>query len=183
MTALRLLAVAACAVVFTSCSSSVDMPKGNSKGYTSARLVKRAPDSPAITSSREKRVHNLIQGNIQAQFKARGMGYNAPHADLVVGYMVVYQDNAMTTSFDDYFGFGRGGREILDVAHKKGVIDGNRPDYFERAGLVVDVIDAKTNKLIFRNVSVGDIVNGASDAQRKKIIADAVSEALTPFFK
>lgn len=183
MTSLRLLAVAACAVVFTSCSSSVDMPKGDSKGYTSARLVKRAPDSRAITSSREKRVHSLIQSNIQAQFKARGMGYNAPHADLVVGYMVVYQDNAMTTSFDDYFGNGRDGGGILEVAHKKGVIDGNRPDYFERAGLVVDVIDAKTNKLVFRNVSVGDIVTGATDAQRKKIIANAVSEALTPFFK
>jgi hypothetical protein len=63
------------------------------------------------------------------------------------------------------------------------VIDGNRPDYFERAGLVVDVIDAKTNKLVFRNVSVGDIVNGATDAQRKQRTADAVNEALAPFFK
>ena len=183
MTALRLLAVAACAAVFTSCSSSIDMPKGNSRGYTSARLVKRAPNSPAITSSREKRVHNLIQGNIKAQFKARGMGYNAPNADLVVGYMVVYQDNAMTTSFDDYFGYGRDSHKILDVAHKKGVIDGNRPDYFERAGLIVDVVDTKTNKLVYRNVSVGDLVNGASDVERKDIIAAAVNEALVPFFK
>ncbi|MEO1857429.1 MAG: DUF4136 domain-containing protein [Rubritalea sp.] len=183
MNSLRLLAVAACVAVFSSCSSSVHMPKGSSRGYTSARTVKRAPNASAITSSREKSVHNLIQGNIKAQFKARGMGYNAPDADLVVGYMVVYQNNSMTTSFDDYFGYGRGGSEILDQAHKKGVIEGNRADYFERAGLIVDVIDAKTNKLIFRNVSVGDIVNGATDAQRKQAIANAVNEALVPFFK
>ncbi|MFC4991120.1 DUF4136 domain-containing protein [Rubritalea tangerina] len=183
MTALRLLAVAACAALFSSCSSSIDMPKGNSNGYTSARIVKRAPGSPAITNSREKRVHNLIQSNIRAQFKARGMGFDSPNADLVVGYMVVYQDNAMTTSFDDYFGYGRENDKILSEAHKKGVIEGNRPDYFERAGLIVDVIDTKTNKLIYRNVSVGDLVNGASDVQRKEVVAAAVNEALSPFFK
>lgn len=183
MTALRLLAVAACAAVFSSCSNGVDMPKGNSKGYTSARIVKRAPNSPAITSSREKKVHSLIQSNIKSQFKSRGLGFNTSNADLVVGYMVIYQDNAMTTSFDDYFGYGRGNSDILSLAHKKGVIQGDRPDYFERAGLVVDVIDAKTNKLVYRNVSVGDIVTGATDATRAKVVQNAVNEALAPFFK
>lgn len=183
MTALRLLAVAACAAVLSSCSSNVSMPKGNSKGYTSARIVKRAPDSPAITNSREKRVHNLIQSNIKSQFKARGLGFNAPDADLVVGYMVIYQDNSMTTSFDDYFGYGRGSNDILNLAHKKGVTEGDRPDYFERAGLVVDVVDTKTNKLVYRNVSVGDLVNGPSDVTRPSVVTAAVNEALAPFFK
>ncbi|MGJ8671915.1 DUF4136 domain-containing protein [Rubritalea sp.] len=182
MTALRLLAVATCAAVFTSCSSSVDMPKGTSKGYNSARLVKRGP-SEATQTSREKQVHGLIQNSIKQQFTSHGLSYNQPNAELVVGYMVIYQENAMTTSFDDYFGYGRDANEILGVAHERGVIKGDRPDYFERAGLVVDVIDAKTNKLVYRNVSVGDIVEGASSSQRSARVNAAVNEALAPFFK
>ncbi|MFC5051328.1 DUF4136 domain-containing protein [Rubritalea spongiae] len=182
MTALRLLAVAACAAVFTSCSSSVDMPKGNSKGYQSARLVKRAPNEVSQTAV-EKQVHGLIQNSLKQQFSSRGLAYNQPNADLVVAYMVIYQDNAMTTSYDDYFGYGRDANAILGLAHERGVIKGDRPDYFERAGLVVDVVDAKTNKLVFRNVAVGDIVKGASSSQRAARVNAAVNEALAPFFK
>ena len=183
MTTLRLLAVAACAAVLSSCSSGVDMPKGNSKGYTSARLVKLSKDSEPITAAREKKAHSLIQSAIKTQFTGKGLSYNQPNADLVVGYMVVYQDNSLTTSFDDYFGYGRDNDKILSKAHKKGVIDGNRPDYFERAGLVVDVIDAKTNKLVFRNVVKGDLVNGPSDVTRSSVVNRAVANALAPFFK
>ena len=92
MTALRICIVAACAALLASCSSSVDMPKGNSKGYSSARLVKRAPDAAPISDATERSVHNQIQSSIAAQFKARGMSYNSPDADLVVAYMVIYQE-------------------------------------------------------------------------------------------
>jgi hypothetical protein len=182
MTALRLLAVAACAAVFTSCSSSVDMPKGNSKGYSSARLVKKAPNG-ATQTSREKQTHSLIQNSIKQQFTSRGLSYNQPNADLIVGYMVIYQDNAMTTSYDDYFGYGRDANEILGVAHERGVTKGTRPDYFERAGLIIDVIDAKTNKLVYRNFYAGDVVKGGSSSQRAARVNTAVNTALSSFFK
>ena len=183
MTLLRLFAVVACAAVFSSCSSSVEMPKGNSKGYQSARLVKKAPGGSEVQSAREKKVHRLIQSNIQSQFTSRGLSYNTSDADLVVAYMVIYQDNAMTTSFDDYFGYGRDADKILSQAHKLGVIEGDRPDYFERAGLLVDVIDAKTNKLVYRNVAVGDLVHGPSDVERASVVRNAVNKALAPFFQ
>ena len=45
-----------------------------------------------------------------------------------------------------------------------------RPESFERAGLLVDVIDAKTNKLVYRNIFAGDITRGVSDAARSQRI-------------
>lgn len=183
MTKLRLLIAGVCALGLSACSNSIDMPKGNSRGYNSARIVKRAPDSAPIKSSRERAVHNLIHKNIQSQFTSRGLGFNTPDSDLVVAYMVIYQDSSITTSFDEYFGYHRNSEEILNEAHERGVVDGKRPDYFERAGLLVDVIDSKTNKLVFRNISVGDLVHGPSDVQRPEVVRAAVNEALAPFFK
>ncbi len=50
-----LTAIAALSLI--SCSTGVDMPKGTSKGYTSARLIQRDPSGPAVTDATEKQVH------------------------------------------------------------------------------------------------------------------------------
>ena len=108
------------------------------------------------------------------------MAYNKPEADLIVGYLVVQQDNAMTTYFDEYFGHGRDPDEISDAAHRKNVINGKRPDQFERAGVVVDVIDAKTYELVYRNYAAGDIVRSNNDATRAAAVttdAGAIASA------
>lgn len=175
-------ALAAIAIGLSACSSSVDMPKGNSKGYNSARLVKRSPQSTVTITSKERNVHNMIQSSIKSQFTSHGKSYGQGNADLVVGYMVIAQDSASTTSYSEYFGYGRDAQGITDIAHKKGVIEGVRPDFFERAGLLVDVIDAKTNKLVYRNIYVGDVVKGGSDAARRQRVNNAVNQALAPFF-
>ena len=88
----------------------------------------------------------------------------------------------MTTSYNEYFGFNRDADGITDIAHTRGVIDSTTPDYFKRAGLLVDVIDAKTNKLVYRNKYVGPLVEGGSDSARTQRVNNAVNQALAPFF-
>jgi hypothetical protein len=55
------------------CSTNVEMPKGTSKGYTSARLIQRDPAGPAVTGATEKQVHGMIQNSISKQFTSKGM--------------------------------------------------------------------------------------------------------------
>ena len=182
MKILSILSTAAIAIALNACAPSVDMPKGSSKGYNSARLVKRTPNSSIILTSKEKKIHRMVQNSIKTQFTSNGKAYNQANADLIIGYLIISQNNAMTTSYSEYFGYGRDADEITDIAHMKGVVKGVRPDFFERAGLLVDVIDAKTNKLVYRNIYVGDIVKGVSDANRANRINNAVNQALGPFF-
>lgn len=182
MHVIRLLSIAAAAIALNACSSGVDMPGGTSKGYSSARLVARKTGAPASTAT-QAQVHGMIQKSLAAQFTSNGMAYNQPGADLVVGYLVVFQDNAMTTYFDDYFGYGRDPEAISEQAHKKGVIEGTRPDSFERAGIVIDIIDARTNKLVYRDFAAGDIVKGVSDSTRAQRVDNAVQTALASFFR
>jgi hypothetical protein len=183
MQVIRLFTVLVLAAALNACSSGVDMPKGSSRGYQSARFVQRSSNAQPVTDAKEKKIHGMIQNSLASQFKANGLRFNDPSAELVVGYLVVYQDNAMTTYFDEYFGYGRDAEHISDVAHERGVIKGTRPDAFERAGLIVDVIDARTNKLVYRNISIGDIVRGGSDSARAGRINASVNTAIAPFFK
>lgn len=175
-----LFAIASACLV--SCSTSVEMPKGTSKGYTSARLTVRDPNAPAITDATEKQVHGMIQKSIARQFTAKGMTYGSGGAELVVAYMVIYQEPGMTANYDQYFGYGRDSGAVADRAHTRGVIDSKRPDYFRQAGIVVDVIDSSTNKLVYRNFAKGDVIKGASADTRAARIDAAVGEALQPFF-
>ena len=125
----------------------------------------------------------MIQKSIARQFSAKGLAYGKGDADLTVAYLVIYQEPGMTARYDDYFGYGRDADEISDLAHTRGVLENKRPDYFQRAGIVIDVIDARTNKLVYRNFAAGDVVRGASDGTRAARIDAAVGQALSPFFQ
>ena len=178
----RILTVIA-ALGLASCSTNVDMPKGTSKGYNSARLTLRDPNAPAITDATEKQVHGMIQKSIARQFTSRGLAYGSGGADLIVAYMVIYQEPGMTARYDQYFGYGRDSDAISDLAHTRGALDNKRPDYFRQAGVVIDVIDSRTNKLVYRNFAKGDVIKGATAGTRAARIDAAVSQALAPFLK
>lgn len=166
-----------------SCSNGVDMPKGSSKGYHSARLIQRDSNARAITDATEKQVHGMIQKSIAGRFTSKGLTYGKSDADLAVAYMVVYQEPGMTATHDEYFGYGRDSGTITDVAHTRGALDNKRPDHFKQAGIVIDVIDTRDHKLIYRNFAKGDVIQNASPATRAARIDTAVSQALDPFFK
>ncbi len=175
--------LATLALCLASCSSQVDLPKGTSKGYTSARLVQRDPGLPAITDPTEQQVHRLIHDSLRRQFTARGIAWGGGSTDLIVAYLVLYQEPGMTARYDDYFGYGRQAQEITNLAHQRGTVESKRPDYFQRGAILVDVLDARTNKLVFRNYAGGDVVRGVAPGARAARIDAAVARALAPFFR
>jgi hypothetical protein len=181
-TSLRALTAAIACLGFVSCSTNVDMPKGTSKGYTSARLIQRDSNLPAPSKDIEKQVHGMIQRSLSKQFTSRGMAYGKGDADLVVAYLVIYQEPGMTADYREYFGYGRNADDIAMLAHDRGAL-GSRPEYFRQAGIVVDVVDHGTNKLVYRGFAKNDVVKGASDSTRAARIDAAVAQAIAPFFK
>jgi hypothetical protein len=136
------------ASILASCGPGIDQPKGTSKGYTSARLTQRNPNLPTISDPVQSGIHGMIQNSLRKQFTAKGLAYGSANADLVVAYLVIYQETGMAASHDEYFGYGRSADAIIDRAHERGVIESKRPDFFRRAGIVIDLIDHKTNKLV-----------------------------------
>ena len=183
MRLLFLLALSALSLLLVACGPGVGMPKGSSKGYTSARLIHRDAGRPAISNPTERSIHGMIQDSLARQFRAKALAYGSANAELVVAYLVIYQEPGMTTSYTDYFGYGRSADAIQDRAHMRGAVESKRPDYFQRAGIVIDVIDSRTNKLVYRNFTAGDVVRGTSGKTRAARIDAAVAQALGGFFR
>jgi len=88
----------------------------------------------------------------------------------------------MTADFRDYFGYGRNADDIAILAHNRGAL-GSRPDYFRQAGIVIDVIDSRTNKLVYRGHVKQDVMVNATEATRAARIDAAVAQALADFFQ
>jgi hypothetical protein len=181
-TSFRALAAAIACLGFVSCSTNVDMPKGTSKGYASARLIQRDPNLPVPSAAIQQQVHGMVQKSLSKQFTSRSMAYGKSDADLVVAYMVIYQEPGMTADYREYFGYGRNADDITVLAHNRGAL-GSRSEYFRQAGIVIDVVDRSTNKLVYRGFSKNDVVKGASENTRAARIDAAVAQALAPFFK
>lgn len=175
------LLVAPLIFALAACGPSVDMPTGKSKGYTSGRLVQgtKKPSFAEVDTS----TNRMIQKALANSFRSNGLEVGNSNADLIVGYLLIIQDNASTLLIDDYFGYGRDAEHIADVAHVRGVVENERPDRFERGAIVIDVMDAKTNKLVYRNFAKRDIHRGLSDSARQQRIQEAVNEAMQNFFR
>jgi hypothetical protein len=178
----KLPALLIAAGLLASCAGHVDRPQGTSKGYTSARLIQRNPKLPAPSTAIEQQVHGMIQKSLAKQFGSRGMAYGNGNSDLIVAYLVIYQEPGMTADYRDWFGYGRNADDIAALAHDRGAL-GSRPDFFRQAGIVVDVIDSRTNELVYRGFSKNDVVKGASASTRAARIEAAVAEALANFFR
>ncbi len=166
-----------------SCSSSVDLPKGTSKGYTSARLVKPGDRETPGFAEKNPGVNRAIQSALADEFRSHGLSAGTGSADLIVAYLILIQDNFSTTAIDDYFGYGRDEDAIVDRAQLKGVVENQRPDRFMAGTLVIDVMDARTQELVFRNYVTRDLHLGASSGEREARIRQAVAEAMAPFFR
>jgi len=160
--------------------STIDMPKGTRAGYSSARFMK-VKEYPAGVSS-NKALNQKVQRAIAAEMEKAGISITAAKADLIVAYMLLKQDNVSTTSIDNYYGYGDDSKEISRKVHKK-IEKGGQRESFDRGAIVIDLIDARKNKLVYRSYAVRDVLEDVSAQTRNKRIQEAVQEALADFFK
>ena len=103
------------------------------------------------------------------------------NADLIVAHLIIIQDNVSTTYNNQYFGY-RSFSELVDLAHKKGMKN-QYSEYVQKVGLVIDLIDAKTHKLVYRDYAVGGAMPNATEEERRVVISKAVAETLQRFFR
>jgi hypothetical protein len=180
-------ALAICAVI-SSCSTGtgIDMPKGNVANYQSATLIARNPNAENFGSPQSKafknKVHGMIKKSLKSEFSRQGVAYGKSQSDLTVAYLILLQNKAITYHYNDYFGHGPNANEIARIAHERGVIEKEVSNYHNRAGILVDVIDQKTQQIVYRNFYATDVIHVPSDSARAARIDYAVRSALAPFF-
>ncbi|MFZ0827770.1 MAG: DUF4136 domain-containing protein [Verrucomicrobiia bacterium] len=170
-----LLAVSA--LLLAGCSST---PTQVNKGPIHAGTFSFVSGRPAPPEYAEKRaqIHKLIQNAITANLAAQDLTRVSSSRNVIVAYLIILGDNVSTTDVNDYFGYGRDSDALLDKAHQAGAIDSQNPNHFVAGTLVIDVIDAKTYKLLYRNYAVRHVLRNVPDDVRAERVQAAVDQAL-----
>ncbi len=161
--------------------ASVPMPKGSSKPYSSARFIAPNQAGSGEESASFVEANQMIQAAIASQMEQHGIKIVKGNADLIIAHLIIFQNNVSTTYSNQYYGY-QDFSKLVDLAHKKGVT-GQNPEAFQRRALVIDLIDAKTFKLVYRDYSVTGTLANLSEKDREAQINDAVAAVLQKFFK
>jgi hypothetical protein len=140
-------------------------------------FVQGRPAPPEYAEQRAH-IHTLIQNAITANLAGKGLPRVANGGDVFLAYLVILGNNVATTDVDDYFGYGRDSDALLDKAHQKFAVDSKNPNPFVAGTLVIDVIDAKTFKLLYRNYVARQVLRNISDDVRTERIQEAVDAVL-----
>jgi hypothetical protein len=169
--------LAAGAVLLAGCSSTPTQVNHGPIHPGTFSFVQGKPAPPEYAEKREL-IHKLIQNAITANLDRKGLTRVASSGNVIVAYLIILGNNVSTTDVNDYFGYGRDSDALLDKAHEKGAIDSKNPNQFTAGTLVIDIIDAKTYKLLYRNYAVRNVLRNAPDDVRAERIQSAVDQAL-----
>jgi hypothetical protein len=135
--------------------------------------VQPAPD---FADSREQ-IHAVIQESISRNLASKGLNKVASGGDVIVAYLVILGNNASTEAISTYFGYGRGASALHEKA-QDAYSHSKNPNYFEAGTLLIDIVDAKTYKLLKRSYVVRPLLRNPSAEVRAERIQEAVDAVL-----
>jgi hypothetical protein len=179
--ATRLVAVFSLIAVCLAGCSSVPMPKGSSKGYSTVRFV--TPNAPLAEDNLPRFIegHRMIKEAITAQMTANGLQVVEQSGELIVAYLIILQDNVSTSYSNQYYGY-QDFMTIVNRAHDKGMKK-SYPEKVEKRAIVIDLIDAETFKLVYRDYAVTGSAAHLSKEAQQELVNEVVATALRQFFR
>lgn len=178
LTMLKILQILALPAVilaaFSGCETVKMDTSGSAKGYKTASFVTEA--RPGFTPE-ETQADLMVRQAIADDFATHGIEGVQSGGELIVNYLIIVQDKATTTAWADYYGTNTA--DLISAAHS------HRGDvgYLGRGAVVIDVIDAETNQVIYRNYAKKTLLQHPTEDARRRNINSAVQQALAKFFQ
>lgn len=122
-------------------------------------------------------IHSLLSTELSKRYQAVE---DAP--DFSVSYHVVMEEKIDPRTYDDMYGFGYWGRgyRYPSPFYYHPELDGGVRVY-NQGSLIIDIIDVKAQKPIWRGVSEKRLNKGLSPQQQREILTSAVLEVLSQF--
>jgi hypothetical protein len=165
------------ALLVAGCSSTpTKVDSGPIRAATYSFIAGGTRIAPAFADGREQ-IHAMIQDSISRNLAGKGLNKVASGGDVIVAYLVIVGNNTSTEAINTYFGYGRDFSALHDKAHEA-YTDSKNPNYFEAGTLLVDIIDAKTYKLLKRSFVVRPLLRNPAAEVRAERIQEAVDTVL-----
>ena len=174
---MKLLVNMAVAVLLVAgCKTSTHVDKGPIKAATFSFLHPGPLPEAAFTEKRQQ-VHAIVHQAIANNLAAKGVTAVAQGGEVTVAYLIIVGNNVSTSAINDYFGYTADAMALVDKA-QKAYTEGAQRNYFEAGTLLIDIVDARTQKVLARNYVTKPVLQNPTVEARQAHIQEAVNEAL-----
>ena len=170
--------ITAAAFMLAACSSvktRVDTGPVGARTFSFINTGSKAP--PAYADARTQ-VYAMLKEAITKNLAAKGVSPVENGGDITVAFLVIAGNNATTTSLNAYFGYGPDASELVDKVHTEQAVKGEDRGYFETGTLVIDILDARSSKLLKRGSVQSPILRNLAPDVRQARLQGFVDQAL-----
>lgn len=147
------------------------------KTFGVAETKQDSKDSLLISPFTLSHIHLALETELGKRYQKQ-----APDSkpDFIVNYHVVLEEKIDPRSYNDLYGYGWYGRGYYHPRpYFYGVNSGLRT--YNQGSLIIDIVDGKTNKPIWRGVSQKRLSKGMNPQNQREVLSMAVSEVIAQF--
>jgi hypothetical protein len=147
------------------------------KSFSVAETKQDTQESILISPFTLSHVHSALEGELSKRYQSVETGAKP---DFIVSYHIVIEEKIDPRSYDDLYGFGFYGRSFRQPSpFFYGTGRGLR--VFNQGSLIIDIVDAKNDKPIWRGVSEKRLSKKMKPQQQREVLSTAVQEVIAQF--
>jgi len=187
MRRLGVLLIVVSALVFAGCTTQprvetdyqADFDFSSLKTFDVADTKQEGKDSILISPFTLSHIHSAVEGELAKRYQSATTGAKP---DFIVSYHVVIEEKLDPRSYNDLYGFGGyygRGYYRYPSPFFYGPNAGVR--VYNQGSLIIDIVDAKTEKPIWRGVSEKRLSNDMPPQQQREVLSRAVTEVIAQF--
>lgn len=186
MKATRLIGLVSALLIFVGCSNKPFVVTDYQSNYDFSAL-KTFLVAPAKQDVKENilispftfgHIHSVVEAELAKRYQPTSA---SDASDFTVNYHIVIEEKLDPGSYDRLYGFGYYGRGYR--YHPSPLFYGTTgaPRVYNQGSLIIDIVDTKTEKPIWRGVSEKRLRNGLTPQQQREILTGAVVEIISKF--
>lgn len=172
-------------LIFSGCSTQprvetdhqADFDFSSLKTFSVAETKQEAKENILISPFTLSHIHSALSTELAKRYQSIGSGAKP---DFIVNYHVVIEEKIDPRSYNDLYGYGYFGRAYrYPSPFFYGPNAGIR--VYSQGSLIIDIVDAKTEKPLWRGVSEKRLSRGMAPQQQREVLSRAVTEVIAQF--
>jgi len=149
------------------------------KTFQVAETKQDAKENILISPFTLSHIYSALEGELTKRYQSAATGANP---DFIVSYHVVIEEKIDPRSYNDIYGYGYFGRSYrYPYASPFFYGPGAGLRVYNQGSLIIDIVDAKTEKPIWRGVSEKRLSRGMAPQQQREVLSRAVNEVIAQF--
>lgn len=149
------------------------------KTYQVTEPRQETKDEILISPFTFSHIHNVIDRELAQRYQSAPADAKP---DFLVNYHIVIEEKLDPGTYDRLYGYGYYGRGYR-YYHPSPLFYGTTgaPRVYNQGSLIIDIVDAKTDKPIWRGVSEKRLRSGLTPQQQREVLTGAVIEIMSKF--